>query len=121
LTDVGRMLWQGCHVLRHEGVAYDEYVDQLSLLLFVKMAAELQTSPSHSHWRDLISTKDDRLLDEYESLLKKLGADQGLMGDIFEGAHSRFRTANGLRSVLELLDNINWSTRRTQSVVATRS
>ncbi len=37
-------LWNYCNVLRDDGVSYGDYVEQLTFLLFLKMADE-QTRP----------------------------------------------------------------------------
>ncbi|WP_197019599.1 HsdM family class I SAM-dependent methyltransferase [Curtobacterium sp. UNCCL17] len=110
MTEVGRMLWQGCHVLRHEGVAYDEYVDQLSLLLFIKMNSEVSKKPTGvPTWKDLIAVESDHLLAAYESLLARFAAEKGIVGEIFHGARSRFRSPDGLQAVLKILDSTHWS------------
>jgi len=39
-----RKLWNYCDVLRDEGLSYQDYIEQLTFLLFLKMADE-QTKP----------------------------------------------------------------------------
>lgn len=104
------MLWQGCHILRHEGVAYDEYVDQLSHLLFIKMSSELgERSFNTLSWSDLFAMEDEKLLEAYEHTLKTYANEPGIVGEIFEDAQSRFKTAASLRAVLRILDETHWS------------
>ena len=43
-TNIVQRLWNYCHVLRDDGVSYGDYVEQLTYLLFLKMADE-QTKP----------------------------------------------------------------------------
>lgn len=110
MTDVGRRLWQGCHTLRHEGVSYGDYVDQLSLLLFLKMANELgATLPQGTGWEDLRAVADEALLDHYNAVLKTLGNEPSLIGEIFGEARSQFQSAQGLREIMNLLDDTHWS------------
>ncbi len=33
-------LWNYCHVLRDDGLSYQDYIEQLTFLLFLKMADE---------------------------------------------------------------------------------
>ena len=33
-------LWGFCHTLRHDGVDYGDYIEQITYLLFLKMADE---------------------------------------------------------------------------------
>ena len=40
MTDVVGKLWGFCHVLRHDGMDYGDYIEQLTFLLFLKMADE---------------------------------------------------------------------------------
>jgi hypothetical protein len=39
-TDIVAKLWNLCHVLRDDGITYQEYVNELSYLLFLKMMQE---------------------------------------------------------------------------------
>ena len=40
MTDVVGKLWGFCHTLRHDGVDYGDYIEQITYLLFLKMADE---------------------------------------------------------------------------------
>ena len=40
MVDVGKKLWGFCHTLRHEGISYTRYIEQITCLLFIKMADE---------------------------------------------------------------------------------
>jgi len=39
-TDVVQKLWGFCNTLRHDGVNYGDYIEQLTYLLFLKLADE---------------------------------------------------------------------------------
>ena len=41
-------LWNDCNVLRDDGLSYGDYVEQLTLLLFLKMAHERTQPPGRS-------------------------------------------------------------------------
>ncbi len=43
-STIVQRLWNYCNVLRDDGVSYGDYVEQLTYLLFLKMADE-QTKP----------------------------------------------------------------------------
>ena len=47
MSDIVQKLWGFCHTLRHDGIGYTEYVEQLTYLLFLKMADE-RTKPPYS-------------------------------------------------------------------------
>ncbi len=40
MSDVVNKLWGFCHTLRHDGIDYGDYIEQLTYLLFLKMADE---------------------------------------------------------------------------------
>ncbi len=40
-------LWNYCNVLRDDGMSYGDYVEQLTYLLFLKMADERARPPYH--------------------------------------------------------------------------
>src|SRR2546425_7326753 len=74
-------LWNYCNVLRDDGMSYGDYVEQLTYLLFLKMADE-RTKPPYSQpssvpagydWPSLLKRDGDELFDHYRHLLEKLG------------------------------------------------
>ncbi len=46
-ADIVQKLWNYCHVLRDDGMSYGDYVEQLTYLLFLKMADE-RAKPPHN-------------------------------------------------------------------------
>jgi len=40
MTDIVGKLWGFCHTLRHDGIDYGDYIEQLTYLLFLKMIEE---------------------------------------------------------------------------------
>ena len=40
MSDVVQKLWGFCHTLRHDGIDYGDYIEQITYLLFLKMADE---------------------------------------------------------------------------------
>lgn len=43
--DIVNKLWNYCNVLRDDGMSYGDYVEQLTYLLFLKMADERTKAP----------------------------------------------------------------------------
>src|SRR6266508_4251160 len=110
VVDVGRTLWQYCHTLRHDGMDYGEYLDQLTYLLFLKMADERSLDlPLGTGWGELVASADDRLLSSYGRMLARLKESDGLVGDIFSASASAFSHAESLRRVIRLLDQVKWA------------
>ncbi len=77
-------LWNYCNVLRDEGMSYGDYVEQLTYLLFLKMADERSSPPWNQpspvpagyDWRSLLAKDGDALFDHYRHVLEKLGSEK---------------------------------------------
>jgi len=110
MTDVVAKLWGFCHTLRHEGVDYGDYIEQITYLLFLKMADERAIDlPPHTDWASLRKQSGTELLDSYIEGLRLLGKEPGMLGDIFSGAQSRFSNPVSLKKLLELIDETEWT------------
>jgi type I restriction enzyme M protein len=97
-----------CHYLRHDGIDYGDYLDQLTSLLFVKMADE-QGIALACGWRDLVASDNSHLLGTYDEALRSLCATPGFVGEIFGGLTSAFSRPESLRRVLDEISAIKWS------------
>jgi len=110
MSDVVQQLWGFCHTLRHDGIDYGDYIEQLTYLLFLKMADERGIElPKGCDWPSLVNKSGTALQDHYIDLLRKLGQQRGLLGDIFAGAQSRFNNPVNLKKLLGLIDDIEWT------------
>ena len=111
-------LWNYCNVLRDDGMSYGDYVEQLTYLLFLKMADERTKEPYNQrsivpeqyNWLSLIKRDGDDLLDHYRHLLENLANEKGLLGLIFNKSQNKFQGPARLRKlIVDLIDNENWS------------
>lgn len=110
MTDVVAKLWGFCHTLRHDGIGYSHYVEQLTYLLFLKMAGERAIGlPDKTDWAYLRTLSGTDLLDAYAEALRLLGRQVGLLGDIFSGAQSRFSNPVNLKKLISLIDETDWT------------
>ena len=110
MTDVVGKLWGFCHVLRHDGVDYGDYIEQLTYLLFIKMADERGIDlPERTDWPYLRKQSGTDLLDQYVEALRILGKQQGILGDIYAGAQSRFGNPVNLQKLIGLIDETEWT------------
>jgi type I restriction enzyme M protein len=99
-------------------MSYGDYVEQLTYLLFLKMADE-RTKPPYSQpsgipvkysWPSLLKKDGDELFDHYRHLLEELGKEKGLLGLIFTKAQNKFQDPAKLRRlIVDLIDKENWS------------
>ena len=91
-------LWNYCNVLRDDGMSYGDYVEQLTYLLFLKMADE-RSRPPYSQpspiptayaWPALRALDGDALFDHYRHTLEELGRQPGTLALIFGKAQNKF-------------------------------
>ena len=110
MTDVAAKLWGFCHTLRHEGVDYGDYIEQVTYLLFVKMADERSIDlPAGCDWIGLREQSGTALLDTYVESLRTLGKQPGILGDVFAGSQSRFANPVSLKKLTGLIDDVQWT------------
>jgi len=110
LSEVVGKLWGFCNTLRHDGIGYGDYIEQLTYLLFLKLAEEKGLSlPTGCTWQDLKAKSGTELLDTYSEVLRTLSRQRGMLGDIFAGSLSRFREPVNLKRLIELIDGIQWT------------
>jgi type I restriction enzyme M protein len=110
MLDVVQKLWGFCNTLRHDGINYGDYIEQLTYLLFLKLADEKSLAvPKGFDWNSLRERSGTALTDHYQSTLNKLGKEKGLLGDIFAGALSKFREPVNLKKLIMLIDETEWS------------
>lgn len=108
--DVVNKLWGFCHTLRHDGIDYGDYIEQLTYLLFIKMADEKDIDiPPGCDWATLKSYSGSDLTDHYLGLLRKLQQEKGLLGDIFAQAMPRFNNPVNLKRLINMIDEEEWT------------
>ena len=110
MSDVVGKLWGFCNTLRHDGVDYGDYIEQLTYLLFIKMADERGIDlPEDADWPYLRKQSGTGLLDAYVEALRTLGKQPGMLGDIFSGAQNRFTNPVNLHKLIGLIDETEWT------------
>jgi type I restriction enzyme M protein len=112
-------LWNYCNILRDDGLSYGDYVEQLTYLLFLKMADEQTKSPFNREpvvpegldWASLMKRDGDDLEVHYRHLLEQLGRAEGTLGIIFRKAQNRIQDPAKLRRlIVDLIDRESWMT-----------
>ena len=110
MSDIVQKLWGFCHTLRHDGVDYGDYIEQLTYLLFFKMADERGAKvPKDCDWESLKAKSGTQLTDHYADILRKLREAGGLLADIFAQATPRFNNPVNLKRVIAMIDEEDWS------------
>ena len=108
--DIVGKLWNFCHTLRHEGVDYSDYIEELTYLLFLKIANERNVNvPLGCTWEDLKNSGEEDLLRKYNAILKELSKQEGILREIFSEPIAKIHNSVSLKKLLNLIDEINWS------------
>ncbi len=109
-------VWNYAHVLRDDGVSYGDYVEQITYLLFLKLAFEASvllgeesTIPSAYSWERLRGLDGDALEVQYRHTLEELGKEPGMLGTIFRKAQNKIQDAAKLRRLVKLMDDEEWA------------
>ncbi|WP_316195149.1 N-6 DNA methylase [Bradyrhizobium sp. SZCCHNRI3052] len=114
-TDLVNKLWRLCAMLRKDGVTYQQYVTELTYLLFLKMASEQKDEsriPEQYRWGALKSVPETEVLQRYRQALIDLGdgtkiADRSVVA-IFQNAATIIREPVNLRRLIDAIDGLHW-------------
>ncbi len=109
-------IWSYCHVLRDTGVGTLDYIEQITFLLFLKMADEQyqltgrRVVPEGIDWSSLLEPEGDQLELHYLTVLEELGKQPGALGSVFQKAINRVNQPAILRKlIVDLIGDENWS------------
>jgi len=115
-STIVQRVWNYCNVLRDDGVSYGDYVEQLTYLLFLKMADE-QTKPPYNKppripkgldWQSLLEKDGDALEVHYRHILETLGKEKGMLGVIFRKVQNKIQDPAKLKRLIELINAETW-------------
>ena len=110
-------VWNYCNILRDDGVSYGDYLEQLTYLLFLKMAYEYSKPPYNRQtiienkydWESLRSINGGTELEaHYLEILNALGKKKGMLGEIFFKAQNKIQDPAKLYKLVQLIDEENW-------------
>ena len=109
-------VWGMCNPLRDNGVSYGDYLEQLTYLIFLKMADEYAKPPYKREtgipagyaWADMNTLKGAELEEQYKATLEKLGEQGGILGKIFKGAVNKISNAAILYRIVQMIDQERW-------------
>ena len=105
-------LWNLCNVLRDDGITYQQYVTELTYILFLKMCKETGTEgaiPEQYRWDKLITKQGVELKKFYKELLEHLGEScTGRVREIYQGAQSNIDEPKNLEKIIQTIDQFDW-------------
>ncbi len=94
-SEIVNKVWNYAHVLRDDGVGYGDYVEQITYLIFLKMADEREVAgqavkvPNTYAWTRLVKLDGDDLELQYRHTLENPGKQVGLLGTPFRKAQNK--------------------------------
>jgi type I restriction enzyme M protein len=115
-STIVQRFWNYCNVLRDDGVSYGDYVEQLTYLLFLKMADE-QTKPPFNKpssipkgfdWQSLLAKDGESLEIQYRHILETLGKEKGMLGVIFKKSQNKIQDPAKLKRLIMLINDETW-------------
>lgn len=111
-------VWSFCNPLRDIGVGYGDYLEQLTYLLFLKMADEFSKPPysrklpipKEYNWESLTAKRGDELELHYTKLLSELSRQKGILGQIFVQSQNKIKEPAMLFKIIDMIDKEQWTT-----------
>ena len=115
-STIASKVWSLCNPLRDDGVSYGDYLEQLTYLIFLKMADEYAKEPykldmgipAGYTWADMNTLKGAELEAQYKATLETLGEKSGILGRIFKGAVNKINNVAIFYRVVQMIDRENW-------------
>ncbi|MEW8467458.1 MAG: type I restriction-modification system subunit M N-terminal domain-containing protein, partial [Candidatus Thiodiazotropha sp.] len=115
-SEIVNKVWNYAHVLRDDGVGYGDYVEQITYLIFLKMADEREKAgeetkvPKKYNWSKLVKLDGDDLENQYRHTLESLGKLGNTLGTIFRKSQNKIQDPAKLERLIKMIDKEQWST-----------
>ncbi|EPZ0458624.1 N-6 DNA methylase [Bacillus sp. CD3-5] len=110
--EIVQKLWNLCNVLRDDGITYQQYVTELTYLLFLKMMKEQETEgviPEGYRWDDLLQQEGTDLKKFYQRLLLELGnSSNERLSQIYSDAATSIVEPKNLEKIIKSIDALDW-------------
>ncbi|GGJ64441.1 class I SAM-dependent DNA methyltransferase [Virgibacillus salexigens] len=110
--EIVQKLWNLCNVLRDDGITYQQYVTELTYLLFLKMMKEQETEgviPEDYRWGELLNKEGVELKTYYQRLLLDLGSsDNEQLRLIYSDASTNIAEPKNLEKIIKSIDALDW-------------
>jgi type I restriction enzyme M protein len=123
-------VWNFANVLRDDGVGYGDYLEQITYLLFLKMADEMSKPPYSKKmtfprikdtegtelvdgelcdWETLSKKRGAELEAYYSQMLRSLGTEKGILGQIFTKSQNKIQDPAKLLRVIDMIGKEQWT------------
>lgn len=129
-SDLISKIWNFAHVLRDDGVSYGDYLEQITYLLFLKMADEMSMPPYNKKiylpkikdaegneiedgevcsWPNLSRKRGAELESFYTQLLRSLATEKGILGQIFTKSQNKIQDPAKLLKIIDMIAQEKWT------------
>lgn len=116
-SSVVSKVWGFANMLRDDGMGYGDYLEQLTYLLFLKMADEYSKPPYNRKlnipegygWESLTEERGEDLEKHYSELLRELSTAKGMLGQIFTKSQNKIQDPAKLYKIIDMINRENWS------------
>ena len=123
-------VWNFANVLRDDGVGYGDYLEQVTYLLFLKMADEISRPPyskeiqlprikdmedheipggEYCNWETLSKKRGNELEAFYTQMLRSLATEKGILGQIFTKSQNKIQDPAKLLKVIDMISKEQWT------------
>lgn len=123
--EIVQQLWKECDVLRDDGVTYQNYVTELTYILFLKMSKEQDEEseiPEKYRWDNLLQYEGLDLMNFYRQLLLDLGNPQKTksvrINAIYANASTSIDEPANLEKIIHDIDGLDWFSARQEGLGA---
>ena len=117
ISSINKKIWNMAGVLMDDGVSNSDYLEQLTYLLFLKMADEYSKPPFNRDigipedcvWETLTKKNGDALAKQYKYILETLAEQEGILQEIYFQAQNKITTPAKLAKVIKMVDAERWT------------
>lgn len=121
--EIVQRLWNECNVLRDDGITYQDYVTELTCILFLKMSKEQgqeEGIPTQYRWDELKAKEGLELKNFYKQMLLDLGNAQKTpnpkVNAIYKDASTSIDEPANLEKIIKDIDELDWFSAREEGL-----
>ncbi|MDO4814901.1 MAG: N-6 DNA methylase [Gemella sp.] len=114
-NDIVQKLWNMANVLRDDGISYQNYVTELTHILFLKMMHEQDREddiPEEYRWPNLVNKEGLELKNHYKQLLLDLGNPEKVKSNKLQSIYANATTSIdepvNLEKIIKSIDELDW-------------
>lgn len=116
-SNITQKIWSMAGVLMDDGISNGDYLEQLTYLIFLKMADEYSQPPYNRklgipddcRWETLTDKSGSELAHHYKHILETLGDNDGALQEIYADAQNKITKPAILHKIITMIGDENWT------------